>query len=159
GQTALSATGAGYRTGLSWRVYDSLAQAVDHRIGWDKLPRPAGLLVLVGLRNILRQKNLHDTTSERTAAPVLVPPLESENLVARTADGTYNDLQQPLMGARATRFGRNVPVANTLRDPDPLLLEPNPRTVSRELLTRKEFVPVAQLNLLASSWIQFMVKD
>ena len=39
------------------------------------------------------------------------------------------------------------------------LLEPNPRLVSRELLTREEFSPATTLNLLAGAWIQFEVHD
>ena len=31
--------------------------------------------------------------------------------------------------------------------------------VSRELLTRHDFIPATSLNLLAAAWIQFMVKD
>ena len=38
-------------------------------------------------------------------------------------------------------------------------MTPNPRTVSRRLLTRKEFIPATTLNTLAATWIQFMVKD
>src|SRR5215216_2771474 len=34
-----------------------------------------------------------------------------------------------------------------------------PRTVSRELLTRETFLPASTLNLLAASWIQFMIRD
>ena len=39
------------------------------------------------------------------------------------------------------------------------MLEPNPRTISRELLTRDEFIPATTLNLLAGAWIQFEVHD
>jgi len=39
------------------------------------------------------------------------------------------------------------------------LLNPNPRLVSRELMTRDQFKPVTILNLLAAAWIQFMVHD
>ena len=39
------------------------------------------------------------------------------------------------------------------------LLVPNPRTVSRELMTREQFQPATILNLLAAAWIQFMVHD
>jgi hypothetical protein len=61
------------------------------------------------------------------------------------------------MGALGSRFGRNVPLSATVRETDPL--QPNPRTVSRELLTRKEFIPATTLNLLAGAWIQFEVHD
>jgi hypothetical protein len=150
---------AGYRNTPFWHAYDAVAQFVDHHVGWDRLNKVGGLLTLVGLRNILRQQNLYDTTSEPSAAPAAVPPFEERFLTQRTADGTYNDLDHPMMGARMTRFGRNVPIDKTMRDPDPRLLEPNPRVVSRELMTRTKFVPASSLNLLASSWIQFMVKD
>jgi hypothetical protein len=39
------------------------------------------------------------------------------------------------------------------------LLIPSPRVVSRELMTRHEFQPVTILNLLAASWIQYIVHD
>ena len=42
--------GADYRRTPFWRVYDWVAQAIDHRRGWDKLPLPAGLAVLIGVR-------------------------------------------------------------------------------------------------------------
>jgi hypothetical protein len=56
------------------------------------------------------------------------------------------------------RFGRNFPLEHVF----PVaadLLTPNPRVVSRELMTREEFQPATTLNLMAASWIQFMVHD
>jgi hypothetical protein len=138
---------------FSW--YDNWAQAVDRRIGWDKLPRPLALLVLIGLRNILREKNLYDTGR----GPLDMPDVSDHPryLTARTLDGTYNNLDDPLMGSLGSRFGRNVPLEYTVREKDPL--DPNPRLVSRALLTRKEFIPATTLNLLAAAWIQFEVHD
>ena len=46
--------------GLS-KLLTSTAGALDRRFGWDKLPRPLGVLTLVGLRTRLREKNLYDT--------------------------------------------------------------------------------------------------
>jgi hypothetical protein len=63
------------------------------------------------------------------------------------------------MGSLGSRFGRNVPPEATVREQDDRLLEPNPRLVSRALLTRKEFQPATTLNLLAGAWIQFEVHD
>jgi hypothetical protein len=151
--------GTGYRDTPVWRAYDKLAQAIDHRVGWHKVPTPLGLLVLVGLRNILRQKNLYDTTAGPSTTPTTVPPFRAPFLTSRTADGSYNDLDNPAMGMRGTRFGRNVPIAETFPEAMPALMEPNPRTVSRELMTRHEFVPATSVNVLAATWIQFMVKD
>ena len=39
------------------------------------------------------------------------------------------------------------------------IMTPNPRVVSRELLTRDAFVPATTLNMLAAAWIQFMTRD
>jgi hypothetical protein len=63
-----------------------------------------------------------------------------------------------MMGAKGRRFGRNFPVEHTFPD-TANLLNPNPRDVSLSLLTRKEFQPATIINLLAASWIQFMVHD
>src|SRR5438067_2220664 len=111
--------------------------------------------VLIGLRNILRKQNLYDTGR----GPLDKPDVNDHPryLTARTLDGTFNNLDDPLMGSLGSRFGRNVPLEHTVREKDPL--EPNPRTVSRELLTRKEFIPATTLNLLAGAWIQFEVHD
>ncbi len=137
------------------RLYDAAAQAIDRRIGWDKLPLPFAMLVLIGLRNLLRRKNLYDTGR----GPLDRPDVDDHPryLTARTLDGTFNNLDDPLMGSLGSRFGRNVPLECTVREKDPL--EPSPRTVSRELLTRKEFIPATMLNLLAGAWIQFEVHD
>ena len=39
------------------------------------------------------------------------------------------------------------------------MLKPNPRTISRELLARREFIPATTLNVLAAAWLQFEVHD
>jgi len=137
------------------RLYDATAEAIDRRIGWDKLPLPLAMLVLIGLRNVLRKKNLYDTGR----GPLDRPDVDDHPryLTARTLDGTFNNLDDPLMGSLGSRFGRNVPLEHTVREKDPL--EPNPRTVSRELLTRKEFIPATTLNLLAGGWILIEVHD
>ena len=106
--------------GLS-KLLTSTAAALDRRFGWDKLPRPLGVLTLVGLRTRLREKNLYDTgAGSATAAPSSGP----HN--TRTFDGSYTDLEQPAMGMIGARFGRNVPVDRTFPEPLPQLLEPEP---------------------------------
>lgn len=148
-----------YRNTLWWRLYDWSAQAADRRFGWDRLPKPIGLLVLVGLRNILRQRNLYDTTDLPSRAAPKVPEPTPETRTTRTPGGAYNDLGSPAMGMAGTRFGRNVPLQWGHQEAPDRILDPNPREVSRELLTRREFIPATSLNLLAAAWIQFMVKD
>jgi hypothetical protein len=124
---------------------------------WAKLPWPLGLVTILIYRNRLRRENLYDTESA-AAKDVLPAPEGSRHLTARTADGTYNDLENPRMGSAGTRFGRNVPIDRTHPDYE-RLMQPNPRTVSRELLTRETFLPATSLNLLAAAWIQFMLRD
>ena len=63
------------------------------------------------------------------------------------------------MGSIGSRFGRNVPIELTYPEQPHELLEPNPRLVSRRLLTREQFQPATTLNLLAAAWIQFEVHD
>jgi hypothetical protein len=139
----------------------SLAEAADRKFGWQSLPKPLGVLALIGLRTRLRERNLYDTGGPAdvpaTAADVPKPPPHVD--VARTTDGTYNDLHFPLMGSLGSRFGRNVPTEITRPEPAPAILEPNPRLVSRELLTRESFIPATTLNLLAGAWLQFEVHD
>jgi len=43
------------------QAYSSLTESIDRRIGWDKLPWPLGLLVVLGLRFKLRARNLYDS--------------------------------------------------------------------------------------------------
>ena len=87
-----------------------------------------------------------------------MPDYEPRMQGARSADGTYNDMDFPDMGSAGARFGRNVPLERTLVDPDGVL-RPNPREVSLRLLARDRFIPASSLNLLAACWLQFMVHD
>lgn len=127
-------------------------------IPWWRLPTLLAVPKLINFRNDLRAKNLHDTEDE--PLNVGIPPIEDVPLLrmTRTTDGTYNDLKFPKMGACQARFGRNFELKECFPDKEKLLV-PNPRTVSRELMTRDEFKPVPFLNLIAASWIQFQVHD
>ena len=139
--------------GLS-KLLTTTAAALDRRFGWDRLPRPVGVVTLVGLRNRLREENLYDTGVGGAKAG----PNGSARDV-RTTDGSYNDPDRPAMGMIGARFGRNVPVERTYPETLPGLLEPSPRLVSRRLLTRDEFKPATIVNVLAGAWLQFEVHD
>jgi Animal haem peroxidase len=142
------------------KLFNGVAERVDHAVGWNKLPPALGLAALAGIRNKLRAENLYDTN---TAAPIVqtsVPvPQGERHVTGRTADGTFNDLAQPTMGAAGARFGRNFPINYGYPEPEPAILEPSPRTVSRELMTRHTFAPATTLNVLAAAWLQFMIRD
>src|SRR6202011_3265623 len=102
---------------------------------------------------VLGARNLYDTMTQ----PPPVPQPPTGYRTARTADGTYNDLSNPTMGAAGTRFGRNAPIELTQPGSERDVLTPSPRTVSLELMTRETFTPATTLNLLAAAWIQFMI--
>jgi Animal haem peroxidase len=129
-----------------------------NRRPWYQLPRLLAEGRLVEMRNELREKNLHDTEEPADAAEATPANLDPALRDTRSLDGTYNDLRFPRMGAAGRRFGRNAPLDQVFPD-TPNLLVPNPRVVSRELMTRDEFQPATILNLLAAAWIQFMVHD
>ncbi len=142
------------------RLFMSVTEAIDKAWGWHRLPLPLALAVLEGIRMRMRQKNLYDPATAaygREMKPVA--PEDDRYLTRRTADGTYNDLDDPAMGSVEMRFGRNVPLAQTYPQAGADLLQPNPRTISNELLARGTFIPATTLNLTAAAWLQFMVHD
>ena len=114
-------------------------------------------MTLIGLRNRLRREEplRHRPRTARQAGRLRPPSLPDRanarwdvQRPRRPADGQPRQPLRPQRPARAT-----------VREPEDRLLEPNPRLVSRELLTRKEFQPATTLNLLAGAWIQFEVHD
>ena len=127
---------------------------------WHELPIVLSLLKLVDFRGKLRKHNLHDTRQlpDQNQLPHPSPSPDDRHLVARTADGSYNDLDYPEMGMAGTRFGRNVPLEDAKLDAANLLT-PSPRLVSNRLLVRQEFVPASFLSLMAAAWIQFETHD
>ena len=149
------------RGGLLSKLLGDVSQALDQRFGWQRLPKPLGIVTLIGLRDRLRERNLYSTggPADVPAGSPNAPPPVKDHLTARTIDGTYNDLGIPLMGSIGSRFGRNIPVEDTFPDPEPAIMEPSPRTVSVELLTREKFIPATTLNVLAGAWLQFEVHD
>lgn len=131
-------------------------------IPWHRLWRWFGVWNLVTLRFIMRRRNLYDTSTLPTSGSPPDPrtlPWEDQYRYQRTADGKFNDLEDPRMGSALTRFARNFPLSRLRVGPDNELVAPNPREVSRRLLTRDRFKPATSLNLLAAAWIQFMVHD
>ena len=146
-------------TGSLWsNLVTRTAEKVDRAVGWSNLPTPLAVPVLIGLRQRLRESNLFDTGRGPRDHPADSNG-NGNHMTARTLDGTFNDLNDPLMGSLGSRFGRNIPIELTYPEHGDALLEPNPRLVSRRLLTRDVFQPATTLNLLAGAWIQFEVHD
>jgi hypothetical protein len=140
-------------------LFTAIAEYVDRRIGWYRLPTVLGLADLIGLRGRLRAENLHDTSHlpAENLPPIGEP--SPAHRVTRTPDGSFNDLARPRMGMAGSRFGRNIPLDRVAGPAESGLLDPNPRRISRELLTRTEFVPATSVNSLVAAWLQFMIRD
>jgi Animal haem peroxidase len=149
----------GYHDALRWRILRALAAKLDRTPGWDRLPTPLGLATLVGLRDAMRRNNLYSTNG----LPVTqLPPLASQtptDLTTRTPDGSYNDLENPRAGMAGSRFGRNVRLEAARTPSRHDVLEPNPRRISLELMTREELIAAESVNALVAAWLQWMIRD
>jgi hypothetical protein len=154
------------------RTLGTLARAVgsdSKREVWTTWSRKNGaraILMLARRRERLNHENLYGAYPDGQLVgfvkPGQTPPPRA--LTARSADGSWNDLEDPMAGAAGTRFGYNTDPQKTAPETeDGTLLVPNPRTISRELFTRPEgpdgIKRVPFLNLLAGAWIQFMNHD
>ncbi len=121
-----------------------------------------GVLSLAYMRNQLNKKNLFATytQSEKEYYKKLLKNKPAQSEFFRTYNGTYNNLDHPLEGAAGSRFQRNVsPASSNAISQDDILL-PNPRWISRSLLTRVGEMKKAQhINMLAAAWIQFQNHD
>jgi hypothetical protein len=161
--------GAAHRLGQRWRTDPPLRNrvllsaaervfgVVNRAVPWHRLPLRLGVLNLTVFREVLRRQNLIDTEEREApprARPVPLQPSEDDR-VFRTFSGRANDLSEPEMGAAGATFGRNLRPVHSPEAVD----EPNPVTVSRELLVRNQFIPASSLNVLAAAWIQFQVHD
>ena len=125
------------------RLYTTIVQAVDQKVGWHRLPLLIALAMLFGLRIILRERNLYDTRTLPLAQPHPPAAYAQRFRIARTPDGTYNDLCDPAMGSAREAWPRGGPAG-----PPPRATPPQPRTgvpasVSPTSQTRMRDVPVA----------------
>jgi hypothetical protein len=140
-------------------LYTAVAEQVDRRIGWDRLPSLLGLAELIGLRTGMRERNLYDTSVLPAVDLPPIGPPDERHRTSRTPDGTYNDLENPRMGMAGARFGRNIPLDSIVPPERADVLSPNPRQISRALLTRADLIPAPTVNSLAAAWVQFMIRD
>jgi Animal haem peroxidase len=129
---------------------------------WDRRPYMVGLLILAYMRGQLNRGNLKNTYPRGSLTAFqragLTPPEGVTHF--RTADGTWNNLCNPKEGAAGTRFLRNVTNDAIRREMAADVMSPNPRTVSRILLTREPPMKEAPfLNMLAAAWINFQNHD
>ncbi len=129
---------------------------------WDRRPYMVGLLLLAYMRGQLNRRNLKDTYPRDSLTAFqragLTPPKGVKHF--RTADGTWNNQLNPKEGAAGTRFLRNVTNEAIRREMAADVMTPNPRIVSRVLLTRQGAMKrIPFLNMLAAAWINFQNHD
>ncbi len=129
---------------------------------WYRRPLTLGVLTLAHMREGLNAHNLKSTYPEGTLIgfqpPGQTPPPGVQYY--RTADGSWNNLDDPKEGAAGTRFSRNIRIEDVRPESGERLLTPNPREISLKLLTRgAEMKEVPFLNMLAAAWIQFQNAD
>jgi hypothetical protein len=162
--------GSAHRLGYRWETKPPLRNVIigtgagrmfrvlNRFVEWHRLPLPLALLNLEAFRQVLRAQNLFDTEAQDappSTRPVPPGTPDPQARIARTAEGSSNDLSAPEMGSVGSTFGRNLRPVNR---PD-LFDVPNPVEVSRKLLYREQFLPARSLNVLAAAWIQFQVHD
>ncbi|MBL7697024.1 MAG: hypothetical protein JNK79_02660 [Chitinophagaceae bacterium] len=129
---------------------------------WYRRPMMLGILTLSYMREKLNKNNLVSTYPSDALVGFQPKDQKIPDGVKyyRTADGSWNNLQNPLEGAAGTRFSRNVSLETAIPEKGEKLLSPNPREISRHLLTRKcEMKEVPFLNMIAAAWIQFQNHD
>lgn len=128
---------------------------------WYRRSFSLAILTLAYMREQLNRHNLKNTYPRGALTAFQPEPATPPEGVThfRTADGSWNNLANPKEGAAYTRFLRNVENNAICPESGEALMTPNPREVSRVLLTRDEFKGVPFLNLLAASWIQFQNHD
>jgi hypothetical protein len=136
------------------RVMHAVFSRINRKRQWYQLPGvQAKALNLLSLRLDMRDMNLYDTRDKIQEKGTEEPPKEA--LTARRPDGRWNDLNDPEMGSTGRAFARNIDPQRIKPEKPPRLYDPNPRDVSLELMTRREFQPATTLNALAAAWIQF----
>ena len=168
-------------------LYVKFFELLNLFVTWDKLPTFMAVVNLGALREVLRQKNLYNTSDIAVTEPKgLRPtvPYDQRYLYEREQDGQFNDLAKPTMGNASlnpndplngseftlsnpgARFGRNIPLSEVDPNREGNILDPSPRLVSNRLLGRQkkpdgtdDFKPATILNLLAAAWIQFQTHD
>lgn len=140
------------------RLYKTWSKEKQHNDPWTTWHRKNVVPALLQLSKIRKNLFSHHLFDNYVTRPVTTTPCDQSDKNNRRIDGSCNDLKDTMAGAAWTRIGRNVAPEFAQFD-EKNLFYPDPRKISRELLTREKFQPVPFLNLFAASWIQFMIHD
>ncbi|XP_019428264.1 PREDICTED: alpha-dioxygenase 1-like [Lupinus angustifolius] len=128
-----------------------IVHSIDKLATWHRLPVFLGLVYLAIRRHLHQEYNLFNVGS--TPVGIRFNPFD---FPFRTADGKFNDPFNEVAGSQGSFFGRNIlPV-----DQEKTLLKPDPMLVATKLLARRSYKDTGkQFNVIAASWVQFMIHD
>ncbi|KAJ0111721.1 hypothetical protein Patl1_02684 [Pistacia atlantica] len=129
-----------------------IVHSIDKWGIWPRLPVFLGLSYLGLRRHLHQQYNLFNVGKTPVGGR-----FHPADITFRTAAGELNDPFNGSAGSQGTFFGRNIlPVDQD----NEVLRKPDPMVVATKLLARRSFVDTGkQFNMIAASWIQFMIHD
>ncbi|KAF5194351.1 Alpha-dioxygenase [Thalictrum thalictroides] len=136
---------------LTDKILFLIMHSVDKLGKWHRLPVFLGLIYLAIRRTLQQTYNLINVGP--TPVGISFNPVDYPY---RTSDGKFNDPFNEVAGSQGSFFGRNLqPVHQNDK-----LMKPDPVVVATKLLARTEFKDTGkQFNMIAVSWIQFMIHD
>ncbi|KDP41121.1 hypothetical protein JCGZ_03612 [Jatropha curcas] len=123
---------------------------VDKLRIWHRLP------VILGLIYLAIRRHLHQRYNLFHVGGINGHKYDTKEFSYRTSDGKCNHPTDNMIGSQGTFFGRNM-----LPSSSPYtLMDPHPTVVANKLLARKKLIDnEKQFNMIACSWIQFMIHD
>ncbi|PWA99407.1 alpha dioxygenase [Artemisia annua] len=136
-------------------LFDRFLFYVVHMV--DKLGLWHRLPVLIGLGYLALRRHLHQRYNLLHVETTMSgKKYDVHQYPHRTADGKCNHPTDDIVGSQGTIFGRNMHPSTTKYG----LLEPHPSVVATKLLERRKIVDCGkQFNMIACSWLQFMIHD
>ncbi len=129
---------------------------------WYRRPVFFGILTLAYMRDILNRNSLISSYPEDVLVGFVKDDIALPKGVThfRTPDGSWNNLKNPKEGSAGTRFMRNATAQAIQKEMSNDLLDPNPRELSRILLTRvDQMIEAPFMNILGVAWVQFQTHD
>ncbi|KAA0058125.1 alpha-dioxygenase 2 [Cucumis melo var. makuwa] len=135
-------------------LLDTLLFYVVHFV--DKLGLWHRMPVFMGLAYLGIRRHLHQRYNLLHVGSMYGQKYDHQQFCYRTADGSCNHPFDSLVGSQGTFFGRNMPPSSSPYG----VLDPHPTLVATKLLERKKYIDNGkQFNMIACSWIQFMIHD